>query len=228
MRPGPGGACLLSWSAWRLRSSSATCSGSSSPGRPRKSSSSAERAELAAVVQHAVEVRRRPQCRERRLAELVGGVALPLRLGELALLGVVVVAAAEHVVAFGLQLRGVAEQDGDRGQEHRRGLAAPPGPDEPADRLREEQRGAHARRVHPDGQPRDVHPLGDHPDGDHPPVAGRRRTRRSSGWPTGRRRAPPRAGPRSCGAAARRRRARPRGRWRSPARPRPACPGGPR
>ena len=77
---------------------------------------------------------------ERRLAQVVSGVALALRLGELALR--VVVAAAEHVIALGLELGGVAEQDRHRRQEHRRGLAALPGPDEPPHGLREEQRGA--------------------------------------------------------------------------------------
>jgi hypothetical protein len=99
-------------------------------------------------------------------------VPAALRPGELAL-GIVAAGEVRHVVALGLQLRGVAQQDRDRGQEYRGRLAAPPGPDEPAHHLREEQRGAHARGEHPDGQARDVHPLGDHADGDHPPVAGR-------------------------------------------------------
>src|ERR1035438_2521630 len=113
------------------------------------------RAELTPVVEHPVEVRRRLQGLERRLVELIRGVPAALRFGEFTLL--VIVSAAQHMVPVGLQFRGITEQDRNGRQEHRGRLAALPGPDEPAHRLREIQRGAHARRVDADGQPRDVH-----------------------------------------------------------------------
>ena len=75
------------------------------------------------------------------------------------------------MVSFGLEFGGVGQQHGHRREEHRRGLPPLPGPDEPADRLGEEQGGGHAGRVHADGQPRDVHALGNHPHRDHPAVA---------------------------------------------------------
>ena len=76
------------------------------------------------------------------------------------------------MVTFGLELGGEPEQDRHRGQEHRGRLAPPAGPDEPADGLREVQRGGHAGGVHADGEPRDVDAFGDHPHGDHPALAG--------------------------------------------------------
>src|SRR5439155_2668686 len=131
-------------------------------------------AELAAVVQHPVEVRGRVEGGEGGLVERgVRGVALAQRLGqrEFVLLAGRT-GGAEHMVPFGLEFGGIRQQDRDRRQEHGRGLAALPGPDEPADRLGEEQRGRHAGRVHADGEARDVHALGHHPHRDHPPVAG--------------------------------------------------------
>ena len=75
----------------------------------------------------------------------------------------------EHVVALDLHLGGQAEQRQHRRQEHRGGLAAPPGPDEPADCLGEEQRRRRRGRVDADRQPRHVDALADHPHRDHPP-----------------------------------------------------------
>ena len=129
-------------------------------------------AELAAVVQHAVEAGLRAdrlEGAELVVAGALGGVGLREQLvlgGEDVAL--VVDLALEHVVALDLHLGGEAEQVGHRRQEDRRGLAAPPGPDEPADGLREEQRGRGAGGVDPDGEPRHVDALGDHPDRDHP------------------------------------------------------------
>ena len=95
-------------------------------------------------------------------------VALALRLGQLGLLGLGASARPKHMVAFGLKFGGEGEQDRHRGQEHRCRLPPPASPDEPADGLREVQRGGHAGGVHADGEPREVHSLGDHPHGDHP------------------------------------------------------------
>ena len=55
-----------------------------------------------------------------------------------------------------------------RRQEHRRALAAGPGPHEAADRLGEEQRRRGRGRVDADREPRDVDTLRHHPDRDHP------------------------------------------------------------
>ncbi len=108
-----------------------------------------------------------------------------LACGEQLVLGgedvaLVVDLALEHVVALDLHLGGEAEQVRHRRQEHRRGLAAAPGPDEAADGLREEQRGRGAGRVDPDREPRHVDALGDHPDRDHPALRRPRRTPRSA------------------------------------------------
>ncbi len=116
-------------------------------------------------------MRGRLQRLERQLAVGVRGVPAALRLGQLALFGVVR-PGGEHVIAGRFQFRGVSEQGRDRRQEHRSGLATLAGPDEPAHGLREEQRRAHAGGVDADGQPGDVHALGHHPDGHHPAVAG--------------------------------------------------------
>ena len=48
---------------------------------------------------------------------------------------------AENVIALRLQLAGQQQQRRHRRQEDARGLPGPPGPDEPADGLSEEQRG---------------------------------------------------------------------------------------
>ena len=77
---------------------------------------------------------------------------------------------AQDVVALELHLGGEAEQVRDRGQEHRRGLAALAGPDEAADGLREVQRRGGDGGVDADRQPWHVDALGDHPHRDHPAV----------------------------------------------------------
>ena len=83
-----------SWDCWRLLSRVRTWSGSSRPGRPRKSSSSGEPAAAAAVpnsppsYEDPVEVDGRVEGLEGGLVQRsVGGVALALGLGEFGLLG---------------------------------------------------------------------------------------------------------------------------------------------
>ena len=92
----------------------------------------------------------------------------------------------EHVVALDLHLGGQAEQRQHRRQEDRGGLAAPPGPDEPADCLGEEQRRRRRGGVDTDRQPRHVDALADHPHRDHPPRVALGELRRSCGWPPSR------------------------------------------
>jgi hypothetical protein len=75
-------------------------------------------AELVAVIQDAVEMRRRLQRLERPLLEPVGSVSLPQRLGERALIVGSVVGQAQDVVALGLEFGGVPEQRRDGRQEH--------------------------------------------------------------------------------------------------------------
>ena len=62
------------------------------------------------------------------------------------------------------------EEVGDGRQEDGRGLAAPPGPYETADGLREEERRRDGGGVHADREPRHVDALGHHADRDHPAV----------------------------------------------------------
>ncbi len=128
--------------------------------------------ELRALVEHAVEVR-------------VGFEGLPLelrvepfrrRLRAVRLRQQVVVEkpallghAVESVVPLELELRGQRDERGHARQEDRGGLAASPGTDESADRLREVERCRGRRRVDPDGEARHVDALGDHAHGDHPP-----------------------------------------------------------
>jgi hypothetical protein len=58
---------------------------------------------------------------------------------------------AQHMVALRFHLAGQQQQVRHRRQEDARRLTGPAGPDEPADRLGEEQRRRRAGRVHPDG-----------------------------------------------------------------------------
>ena len=103
-------------------------------------------AELAAVVEHPVERRAATPSASKRQLQLVEAARRRWRSREQPLLG------GEDVVLVGapgppstwsrsdLHLGGEPEQRRHRRQEHRGGLAAPPGPDEPADGLGEEQR----------------------------------------------------------------------------------------
>ncbi len=115
-------------------------------------------AELGAVVEDAVEDGVGLQGLEGQHV-LLPGVLVLLLLGLRHLLlglGVRVLVLArllrpvERVVALDLHLVGEAEEAGDRGQEHGRGLAAPAGAHEAADGLGEEERGRDRRGVHPD------------------------------------------------------------------------------
>ena len=213
--------------AWRSRSRVATWSGSSRPGRPRKSSSSSEpdgraQAELLGVEEHVVEVRLGLQRLERELVDVGGATrcgwprraARPPRP----------TCESSALSDFGRSSAwsrssssraACSRISGHAGQEHRRGLAAAPGPDEPADGLGEEQRRRGRRGVDPDAQPRHVDALGHHPHGDHPALVARGERLDAARAPRRRRRARRRASRRSDRLAGSwRRRAPGSGRWR--------------
>ncbi len=134
-------------------------------------------AELGAVVEDPVEDGVGLQRLERQHVLLAGVLVLLLvRLLHLLLgFGVRVLLAlllrlVEGVVPLLLHLVGEGQQVGHGRQEHGRGLAAPPGPYETPDGLREEQRGGDGGGVHAHREPRHVDALGHHPHRDHPAV----------------------------------------------------------